>query len=106
MRSLIAVQVVSDDAGTITMVGLDDDGYLWLGHTRSDRKQYTEGKVLDADWKAIRGPGDAPPFLDTRTRLDRLEASIREQTEERDALRKHFESLPKIGADPEEDSAT
>jgi hypothetical protein len=74
------------------VIALDEDGYLWRGII-----EITPTEALEADWTPIRGPADAPPFMDTRSRLDRLEDSIRDQVEERDRIRKRLDSLPKMG---------
>ena len=91
---ITALRTQLGDRTVDTLIALDEDGYLW----RAQLLVEEEG-VMEADWAPIRGPGDAPPFMDTRSYLDRLEARIREQTAERDRLREHFDSLPQA-ADP------
>lgn len=95
MRSLTTFAIVETGEETFTLIALDEDGYLWRGVVQDSGED-----ALAADWTPIRGPGDTPPFMDTRGLLDRLEDSIREKVEERDRIRKHLDSLPKMG-DPE-----
>lgn len=92
MRSLAAFAIVETGEETFTLIALDEDGYLWRGVV-----QDSDEDALEAAWTPIRAPGDAPPFMDTRSRLDRLEDSIRDQVEERDRIRKHLDGLPKMG---------
>ena len=100
MRTIISIGRLRLSPGRQidSLVVLDDDGYMWIAGSLEEGEH-----AVEADWKPIRGPGDAPPFIDNRSYLDRLEARIREQVEERDRLREHFDSLPKGGQEPAEE---
>lgn len=101
MRPITQFQVVEEGEETFTVVALDEDGYLWHGVVT-----YRLAGPLEAAWTAIRGPKDDPPFMDTRSHLDRLEDEIRDRVEQREALQQHLDSLPKAGGERDSETVT
>ena len=76
---------------------VDEDGWLWS--TLLDTNGMPAPEPV---WEPIRGPGDMPPFLDMRDRLDRLEAAVRARDDENAALRQRLDELPPIGGEKAE----
>ena len=102
MRAITQIIILSNpDPALDRLLALDEDGYLWT--------TVTEIGAQDAPvpfWEAIPGPGDNPPFMDTRDRLTRLEDSLRAQAKENEALKKRLEDLPGLGGEVDAESET
>jgi len=91
MRNLVDFQILSESDEHITVMALDDDGYLWFGTVK-----YELTGALEADWQPIRGPRDDPPFMDTRDHLTRIEDDAKAKDADRERISERIGELPSI----------
>ena len=56
-----------------------DDGTFWLGLVRS--KESSDDDNLIVEWKPLNSPPDGDPFVDKRSRWDKIEDKIRDEAE-------------------------
>lgn len=63
--------------GVVTVVC--DDGTFWIGSISKDEKA-SEPNDLIVEWKPLNSPPDGDPFADNRSRWDKLEEKIRDET--------------------------
>lgn len=93
MRGVVQVLVLKSMPHERLLI-VDEDGWLWT--TMLDTNGLPSAEPI---WEPIRGPGDMPPFMDMRDRLDRLEDAVRAKERENEALRERLDHLPPIGGE-------